>query len=54
MKQEEISFLIGAKLADGRLPHNSIPRVWGGPANNEDCGACEETITKQGIGDGGD
>jgi hypothetical protein len=47
MKQPEISLLIRAKLADGRLPHNSIPRIWGGPGNNESCGACEETITKQ-------
>jgi hypothetical protein len=47
MKQQEISLLISAKLADGRLPHDSIPRVWGGPGNNEDCDACEETIIKQ-------
>jgi hypothetical protein len=46
MKQQEISRLIQAKLADGRLPHNSIPRVWGGPGNGEACDACEETIVK--------
>jgi hypothetical protein len=47
MKQPEISLLIRAKLTDGRLPHNSIPRIWGGPGNNESCDACEETISKQ-------
>lgn len=36
--------LIRDKLADGRLPHDSIPRVWGGPGNGETCQACEEVI----------
>jgi hypothetical protein len=49
--------LVRAKLADGRLPHDSIPRVWGGPGNGEKCVACEELITKNdfvmdGIGEG--
>ena len=39
-----IRVLVRAKLADGRLPHNSIPRVWGGPGNGEACDACEMTI----------
>jgi hypothetical protein len=38
--------LIRSKLADGRLPVNSIPRVWGGAGNGETCDACEEAITK--------
>jgi hypothetical protein len=47
--------LIRAKLADGGLPINSIPRVWGGPGNGETCDACEKIITKdefvmEGIG----
>jgi hypothetical protein len=47
--------LIRAKLADGRLPINSIPRVWGGPGNGETCDACETIVTKdefviEGIG----
>jgi len=33
------------KLAAGSLPHNSIPRFWGGPPNGEDCDACDE-VTK--------
>ena len=36
--------LVREKLADGRLPHDSIPRVWGGPANGESCHACEAVI----------
>jgi hypothetical protein len=33
--------LIRDKLADGRLPQNSISRVWGGAGNSEMCVACE-------------
>jgi len=36
--------LVREKLADGRLPHDSIPRVWGGPGNGESCHACDEVI----------
>lgn len=36
--------LIRQRLIDGRLPHDSIPRVWGGPSAGETCDACEETI----------
>lgn len=39
--------LIRRKLADGRLPHDSIPRMWGGPGNEESCQACEQIITKK-------
>ena len=38
--------LIRQKLSDGRLPQNSIPRVWGGPSNGETCDACEKVIAK--------
>ena len=38
--------LIRQKLADGRLPHDSMPRVWGGPSNGETCDACDEVIGK--------
>jgi len=44
MNSVSIRQLVRQKLADGRLPHNSIPRVWGGPANGESCQACEEVI----------
>ena len=54
---ETLRALIRAKLADGRLPHDIIPRVWGGPGNGERCVACEEVITTgnfvmEGIGEG--
>jgi hypothetical protein len=38
--------VVQAKLADGRLPHDSIPRVWGGPGAGETCDACGGTVTK--------
>ena len=37
--------MIRGKLADGSLPHNSIPRLWGGPGNGEICDACALVIT---------
>ena len=46
MEQEILRRLIRSKLADGRLPQNSIPRLWGGSGNGETCDACEEIITK--------
>jgi hypothetical protein len=46
MNPEDLRVLILSKLADGRLPLNSIPRVWGGPGNGETCDACERIITK--------
>lgn len=39
--------LIRTKLADGRLPAETMPRVWGGPGNGERCDACEEIITSK-------
>jgi hypothetical protein len=38
--------LIREKLADGRLPHDSIPRTWGSPGNDETCVACGLRIGK--------
>jgi hypothetical protein len=46
MEQEALRVLISAKLAGGRLPHDSIPRFWGGPGNDEICDACDEIIPK--------
>jgi hypothetical protein len=46
MEQEALRLLIQSKLADGRLPLNSIPRVWGGPGNGETCNACGGVVTK--------
>lgn len=45
MDRRSLTLLIQAKLADGRLPHNHIPRMWGGPGNRETCDGCGETVT---------
>ena len=44
MNSLKLRQLVREKLTDGRLPHNSIPRVWGGPSNGESCQACDEVI----------
>ena len=46
MDQSILRAHIREKLADGRLPQDHIPRVWGGPGNRETCDACEEIVTK--------
>ena len=46
MESDVLRLLMRAKLADGRLPHDSIPRIWGGPGFGEMCDACEGTIRK--------
>ena len=43
MDQPLLRLLIQEKLADGRLPHTPIPRVWGGPGNGETCDGFGET-----------
>jgi hypothetical protein len=49
MDQNALRLLIQSKLADGRLPQNSIPRVWGGAGAGETCEACEELISKASL-----
>jgi hypothetical protein len=46
MEDCTLRLLIRSKLAAGRLPQDSIPRMWGGPGNGECCDVCEETITR--------
>ena len=46
---QRITEIIKTKLADGKLPHNSIPRVWGGPGNGELCDACETAIGRSAL-----
>lgn len=46
MDDQALRLLIRSKLSDGRLPQNSIPRVWGGSGTGETCDACEENVTK--------
>jgi hypothetical protein len=38
--------LIQEKLAEGRLPHDHVPRIWSGPGNWEICDGCGETVTR--------
>jgi hypothetical protein len=46
MEQHILRLMIQEKLADGRLPHDHIPRVWGGPGNGETCDGCGEIVAK--------
>lgn len=47
MNQDGIRTMVRRKLADGSLPHDSIPRFWGGPSDGEECDACGEVINAQ-------
>ena len=47
MEPDALRVSIRQKLQDGRLPLNSMPRFWGGPADGEVCDACDKPITKQ-------
>ena len=46
MERESLRLLIRGKLESGRLPYDSIPRVWGGPGNGESCDGCDSVIEK--------
>jgi hypothetical protein len=41
-----LRLLIQEKLLTGHLPHDRIPRMWGGPGSGETCDACGESVTK--------
>ena len=42
-----VRLLIQEKLAAGRLPSTSLPRVWSGRAGNgETCDGCGKAVTK--------
>jgi hypothetical protein len=45
MNQAQARRLIQQKLLTGKLPYNSIQRVWGGASEGETCDACDEPIT---------
>ena len=45
-EMEWIRYLIRKKLRDGRLPYNSVPRLWGVAGDGQVCDACDEPITK--------
>ena len=44
MDSEGIATVVRRKLDSGELPHNHIPRFWGGPPDGEDCDVCEEAV----------
>lgn len=46
MDSHILRLMIQEKLADGRLPHEHTPGIWGGPGNGETCDGCGETVTK--------
>lgn len=46
---EAIRVLVREKLRDGRLPFDSIRRLWGGPAAGEICDACDQPIPRQQV-----
>jgi hypothetical protein len=46
MHDDALRLRILSKLADGRLPMNRLPKLWGGPGNSEVCDGCETIITK--------
>ena len=41
MNVDSLRILIRAKLEEGLLPYNSIPRVWGAPGRGETCDGCD-------------
>jgi hypothetical protein len=45
-KIQALRALIRSKIADGRLPHDSSLRVWGGRSGGDVCTACDGQITK--------
>ena len=47
MNQESLRLLIRAKILNGHLPHNKIPRVWGSPIDGETCDACDAILAKE-------
>lgn len=47
MTAESLRAIIRRKLATGELPHDSIPRFWGGKSDGEDCDACGEVIAAE-------
>jgi hypothetical protein len=46
MDQQTRRLLIQDKLLDGKLPHDSIPRVWGGSGHWKLRDGCDEIIER--------
>ncbi|PYN83883.1 MAG: hypothetical protein DMD96_00625 [Candidatus Rokuibacteriota bacterium] len=47
MDQETLRLLIRQKIQNGRLPHDSITRVWSSPSDGETCDACDTILSKE-------
>ncbi len=47
MDHEVLRLLIQRKVRDGRLPHDSITRVWSSASDNETCVACDTILAKE-------
>jgi hypothetical protein len=47
MDPEVLRLLIQRKVRDGRLPHDSITRVWSSPSDKEMCVACDTILSKE-------
>jgi len=46
MNQESLRLLIRHKIQDGRLPHDSLTRVWSTASDGETCDACDTILAK--------
>jgi hypothetical protein len=46
MNQESLRLLIQRKIRDGRLPHDSITKIWSSPRAGETCDACERLLAE--------
>ena len=44
MDHEVLRLLIQRKVRDGRLPHDSISRVWSSASDKETCVACDTIL----------
>jgi hypothetical protein len=47
MDHEVLRLLIQRKVRDGRLPHDSISRVWSSASDKETCVACDTILAKE-------
>ena len=45
MDHEALRLLIQRKVRDGRLPHDTITKVWSSPSAGETCRACDTILS---------
>jgi hypothetical protein len=46
MDEKAVRTLIGHKLHERRLPHESVTKAWAGPSDGETCDACDAKLEK--------